>query len=167
MADVAGGAAEELLLLFRRVEGPARRARASRLLDDGMGGRPAWRLGTDVDLWELSDVDLWELSDVTGADDDEPAAAAATCPVGDGRRVRLLAVVVADAYRRRGVGRRMVEDVADALRRSGVLVVVAAVPAAHAPAMVVLQQAGFRPTHVERGSPEAGKHDVVWFDVAL
>ena len=157
MTDPAGGTAEDLLLLFRKVEEPDRRAMGWRLLDDGMGGRQ-WRLGSDLDLWELRDV--------TSADDEEPVAAAATCRLGDGRRVRVLAVAVAAAHRRHGIGRRMLEELVDALRARGVLAVVAAVPVDHAPAIGTVGRAGFRPSHVERANGTGGR-DLVWFDVEL
>ena len=155
MTDAAGATAE--LLLFRKVEEPDRRATASRLLDAGMNGA-RWRLDNDLDLWELRDV--------ASGDDEEPAAAAATCAVGDGRRVRLLALVVAGPQRGHGIGRRMIEDLTDALRARGVLVLVAAVPVDRAAAIVTVQRAGFRPSHVERANGADG-HDMVWFDVQL
>ncbi len=158
MTDAAGGTAEDLLLLFRKVEEPDRRAMAWRLLDDGMDGR-TWRLGSDLDVWELRDV--------ASGGDEEPVAVAATGALGDGRRARLLAVVVVDAHRGHGIGRRMIEELADALRARGVLVVVAAVPVDHAPAIITVQRAGFRPSHVERAGGAAGHHDLVWFDVEL
>lgn len=150
--------AGEDLLLFRAVEEPARRALAVRLLDDGMDGR-CWRLGGDADVWELHDATL--------GNDEEPVAVAATRSLGDGRRVALAAVAVAGGHRGRGIGQRMIEEVCDALRAKGAVVLVAAVPSTEGTAMVVVQRAGMRPTHVERSSPAANGHDVVWFDVAL
>ena len=158
MTDPARAGAEDLLLLFRRVEGPDRRSLARQLLDDGMGG-PAWRFGSDLDLWELRDL--------ASGDQEEPLAAAATCALGDGRRVRLLAVVVDAAHRGRGIGRRMIDEVVDALRARGVLVLVTAVPVDHARAIATVQAARFRPSHVERVEGTSGAHDLVWFDVQL
>ena len=158
MTDTVRGPADDGLLLFHKVEELDGRATGWRLLDDGMGG-PAWRLGRDVDRWELRDV--------AAGDDDEPVAAAATCQLGDGRRVRLLAVVVAGAHRGHGIGRRTIEELADALRARGVLVLVTSVPVDDARAMVTVRRAGFRPSHVERHDGGAAALDQVWFDVAL
>ena len=154
----AAGRAREDLLLFRALEDPGRRLAATRLLDDGMGAR-RWRPSGEDDLWELHDA--------TCRSGKDPVAAAATRPIGDGRRVRLVALVVAAAGRGRGIGRRMIEELTDALRRRGVLTIVAAVPSDDAAAIVVMQRAGLRPSHVERSSPEAGGHDLVWFDLEL
>lgn len=158
MTDPARTGTDDLLLLFRKVDEPHRRAVAWQLLDDGMGGW-TWRLGSDLDLWELRDVAC--------GDEEEPVAAAATCALGDGRRVRLLAVVVADARRGQGIGRRLIDDLVDALRARGVLVLVTAVPVDRGPAIATVQAAGFRPSHVERTEGTTGGHDLVWFDVQL
>ena len=158
MTDPAMAGTDDLLLLFRKVDEPYRQSRARQLLDDGMGG-PGWRLGSDVDLWELRDL--------ASGDDEEPLAAAATCALGDGRRVRLLAVAVDAGHRGRGIGRRMIDEVVDALRARGVLVLVTAVPVDHARAMATVQAARFRPSHVERLEGTNGAHDLVWFDVQL
>ena len=158
MKDTARPAADDLLLLFRKVDDPYGRARAWQLLDEGMGGR-AWRLGSDLDGWELRDV--------LSADDERPVAAAATCALGDGRRVRLLALVVAAAHRGRGIGRRTMDELVDALRALGVLVLVTAVPIDHMAGISLVQRVGFRPSHVERGNGVGGEHDLVWFDVEL
>ena len=158
MTDAAGGTAEDLLLLFRKVDEPVRRALGWQLLDAGMGDR-SWRLGSDLDLWELSDV--------AAGEEEEPVAVAATCSLGDGRRVRLLALVVDAGYRRRGIGRRMLEELVDALRSRGVLVLVAAVPVDLAPAILTIQRAGLRPSHVERAATTVGASDMVRFDVEL
>ena len=153
--DVSG---IEDLLLFRAVKDTARGTMAGDLLDEGMAGR-GWRCGGEVDLWELRDA--------AGASDEEPVAVAATHPLGDGRWVRLVAVVVAWSRRGQGIGRRMIEDLADALRAQGVCSLVAAVPSDQAGAMVVMQRAGLRPSHVERANAEADGRDVVWFDLEL
>jgi GNAT superfamily N-acetyltransferase len=151
------GAADDLLL-FRAVVEPARGAAASRMLDDATGGR-GWRCRGEADLWELHDA--------VSAPDEEPVAVAATCPSGDGRRVRLVGLVVAPSLRGRGLGRRLLEDLSDALRARGALAVVAAVPSDHATAIVVVQRAGFRASHVERASPGSDGRDLLWFDAEL
>lgn len=157
MKDTARPPADDLLL-FRKVEEPDRGGMAWQLLDEGMGGW-AWRLGRDLDGWELRDV--------LSGDDESPVAAAATCPLGDGRRVRLLALVVGAAHRGRGIGRRTMEELVDALRVLGVLVLVTAVPIDDMAAIATVQRVGFRPSFVERGNGVAGEHDLVWFDVEL
>lgn len=144
------------LLLFRAVR-EGRRVMATQLLTHGFAGRGRRRLGAE-DLWELYDATLG---------DDEPVAVAATEPLGDGRRVRLVAVVVAPSWRGRGNGRRIVEEVCTALRAQGVVALVAAVPVDHAPALVTLRRAGLRPSHVERAGRDGTEQDLVWFDVEL
>ena len=158
MTEPARTGTDDLLLLFRKVDDHHRRAMAYQLLEGGMGGG-TWRLGSDIDLWELRDV--------ASGDEEQPAAAAATCALGDGRRVRLLAVVVAAARRGQGIGRRLIDDLVDALRARGVLVLVTAVPVDRAPAIATVQAARFRPSHVERVEGTTGGHDLVWFDVQL
>ena len=148
----------EDLLLFRAVADPARRSMAARLLDEGIGAR-AWRCRGEADLWELSDA--------TCGPGEQPVAVAATCVVGDGRHVRLLGVLVDPALRGRGLGRRVIEQLADALRARGALALVAAVPSDHPAATAAVQRAGLRPSHVERASPESDGRDLVWFDVEL
>ena len=157
MTDPVRAGAEHPLLLFRKVDEPDRRARARQLLDAGMGGW-AWRLDSDLDLWELRDL---------ASGEEEPVAAAATCALGDGRRARLLAVVVDAASRGRGIGLLMIDEVVDALRTRGVLVLVTAVPVDQTRAMATVQGARFRPSHVERVDGTTGGHDLVWFDVQL
>ena len=156
----AGNAVSALedLLLFRAVEGRARSIVAADVLDRGMNA-PSWRRGGEADLWELYDA--------AGSRDDEPVAVTATRPLGDGGRVRLVAVAVAPSRRGEGLGQRIIEELADALRAKGVLALVAAVPSDEAAAMVVVQRAGLRPSHVERASGDNDGRDVVWFDLQL
>ena len=148
----------EDLLLFRSVSDPVRRTLDARLLDDSLGAE-RWRPGGEADLWELYEAAC--------GPDDGPVAAAATRPLGDGMRVMLVAAVVAPDKRGTGLGQRMLEELADSLRASGVLVLVTAVPSDAATAMVVVQRAGFRPSHVERGCPGSVAVDRVWFDLHL
>ena len=150
--------APEDLLLFRAVADPTRRALTAQWLDGAVPAhpRPNW-----------VDADLWELSDATCGPDEEPVAVAATFPLGDGRRVKLVAIAVAPAMRGRGLGQRAIEDLADALRARGVLALVTAVPSDQAAAIVVVQRAGLRPSHVERAGPDGDEPDLVWFDVGL
>jgi GNAT superfamily N-acetyltransferase len=150
--------APEDLLLFRAVVQPAHRAVAARSLDAAVGARSR-RCACEPDLWVLEDA--------ASGPGEEPVAVAATCPVGDGRRVRLDGFVVAPSLRRRGIGRRLLEDLADTMRARGVLTLVAAVPTDDAAAIMVVQRAGFRPSYVERASPDHNGRDVVWFDVEL
>lgn len=130
---------------------------ASRLLDDGVG--PGWRRGGDAALWELHDAGAGE--------DDEPVAVAATRVLSDGRRVRLAGLAVAPPHCDARIGQRMIEDLSDALRARGVLVMVAAVPCDEPAALDLVQRGGLRPSHVERASAECEGRDLVWFDVEL
>ena len=146
----------EALLLLRAVEAPERHALAGRLLDEGLGSRS----------WRNHGVDLWELYDPSDPTDGEPVALAAT-RVGGSGRATLVAVVVTAGLRGRGIGQRMIEELADALRTRGVLVLMAAVPDGDATATAVLQRTGFRPSPGPRRSPTTGQPRMVWFDLEL
>ena len=150
--------APEDLLLFRAVVEPARRAVAARTLDAAVGNRARSR---------ANEADLWALDDAASGPEEEPVAVAATWPVGDRRRVRIAGFVVAPSLRRRGIGRRLIEDLADTMRARGVLALVAAIPSDDVAAIAVVQRAGLRPSYVERASPEHQGRDVVWFHLEL
>src|SRR6187402_908764 len=105
------------LLLFRPVRDPTRSRKATRLLDHDM----AWRRSLPTTA-----VELWELYDPAGADN-EPVAVAGTSPVGDRSTVRLLGIAVTAPHRRDEVGKRMLDELADALRAAGTLGIVTAV----------------------------------------
>lgn len=145
------------LLLFKSVVAPQRRAVTALLLHDGLGG--GWA--------SHGDADLWELADATAAPEEQPVAVAATRALGDGRRVQLVGFVVSPGQRRRGIAQRLVEDLSGALRGRGVLTLATAVPSDHVTAMVVVQRAGLRPTHVQRASRDDVSGDLVWFDMEL
>lgn len=150
--------APEDLLLFRPVVQPARRAVAVRTLEDAIGS---------VSARCVCEPDLWALDDAASGPDEQPVAVAATCPIGDGRRVRLDGFVVEPSLRGRGIGRRLLEELADTMRARGVLALVAAVRSDDAAALVAVQRAGFRPSYVERASSDHDGRDVVWFDAEL
>lgn len=142
------------LLLLRAVEAPERRALAGRLLDEGLGSRS----------WRNHGVGVWELYDPSDPADGEPVALAVTRVGGAGRAI-LVAVVVAAALRGRGIGQRMVEELADALRTRGVLVLMAAAPDGDATATAALQRTGFRSSSWPHLTPSAGQPRMVWFDL--
>jgi GNAT superfamily N-acetyltransferase len=144
------------LLLLRAVDDPDRADVARRLLDE-RSGSPLWPA--------TGDADLWELYDPSDASDDEPVAVAATRASGSGR-VSLVAVVVASRLRGRGLGHRLVEELADALRARGALVLAAAVPGGPAATAAVLERAGFRPS-TTGGDAVTVHPDLVWFDLEL
>ena len=144
------------LLLLRAVDDPARAALAGRLLDEEPAS-PLWPAGAGVDLWELYDP--------SDASDDEPVAVAATSAASAGR-VALVAVAVATRLRGRGLGRRLVEELADALRARGALVLAAALPVGQAATAALLERAGFRRS-TGRGDGVTVQPDVVWFDLEL
>jgi ribosomal protein S18 acetylase RimI-like enzyme len=144
----------EGLLLFRSVEEGERRARAARLLAGVAGERHPW-----------GRVDLWELSEAAYTFETEPVAVAATSPGGS--HVTLLSFVVVPAWRGQGLGQRVVEDVADAIRARGALLLSAEVPAGNAAALAVLRRAGFRePAPAGISGPPTG-YSVVCLDLEL
>jgi ribosomal protein S18 acetylase RimI-like enzyme len=140
------------MLLLRVAERRARAEAAGRLF-----GRRS------DDLLERESSVLWELYDPT---DDEPVAAAVTSIVDDGRRANLVAFTVVPGSRGRGLGQRIVEEIADALRARGVMQIVAGVAVDDVRTINVLGRAGLRQSRVQPASSAAAR-DEVWFDLEL
>lgn len=98
-------------VVFRRLRSPSERAAADRLLAEGdASGSPVEGAGGDV---------LFGLWDLAGLDAEALLAAAATRPVDAGGSVELRGIVVRARLRRRRLGRRLLAEVADALRSEG------------------------------------------------
>ena len=144
------------LLLFRPVRDPARSLKATLILDHDMARRRS-RPATAVELWELYDP---------AAADNEPVAVAGTSPVGDGSTVRLLGIAVTARQRRDEVGKRMLDELADALRAAGTLGIVTAVSSDDRERIDDLYGAGFRSSHVGEGAG-ADTDDEVRFEKTL
>ncbi len=128
------------------------------------------RSATDPPDW-YQEGEVFTLADATSATTD-PVGVAHARAVGDGWVVELRALTVAPAHRGRGHSRRLLDEVADALRASGARYLTAAVPDDAIDRMELLRQAGFRDAMVERGATSrigdtdtAG--DLVWFEQEL
>lgn len=150
----------EDLLLFRAVAAGARRATALRLLHDR--GR-SYRFPLE------GEPDLWELHDATLGSEDEPVAVASTRPLGDGRRVRLVGLVLSVSEGFHTTAQRMIEELSDALRARGAQALVVGVPGDDVEVGAVLERSGLRRV---RGEPPGADGDgddahLVWFDVEL
>jgi GNAT superfamily N-acetyltransferase len=92
-------------IVFRRLDGAPERHRAARMLAGSGAG--------------LDDSCVWyALVDLTTAETRGLAGVAVVRPAGTAT-VRLCALAVAGAYRGRGLGRRLIGEVADRLRAAG------------------------------------------------
>ncbi|HEX8347441.1 MAG TPA: GNAT family N-acetyltransferase [Actinoplanes sp.] len=116
-------------IVFRRLDAADEQRRATSLLT-ACGSRA----DDPATVW-------YGLCDLTVAEVDGLAGVVTVCPIGP-RTVRLGALAVPVAYRGRGLGRRLLGEMADRLRASGVEQIVApAVSDRHLAA--VLDRAGF------------------------
>ena len=93
-------------LVFRRLRSPSEREAAGRLLADS-GVPPAI-------IRSSGDTVLYGLWDLTAPNGDGLVAVAATQPPDDAGSVELCAIAIRADLRRRGLGRRLVSEVADA-----------------------------------------------------
>ena len=90
---------------------------------------------------------------------------AATQPPDDAGSVELCGIAIRADLRRRGLGRRLVTEVADASRAQGGARLVARLKGDHRPAAALLTRAGFAAT-TDADGPSAGT-DVGWRYLAL
>ena len=105
---------------------------------------------------------LWDLATATG---EELVGVAATQPHDDTGTVELRGIAIRGGLRRRGLGRRLVSEVADAWRATGAARLVARLADDQRPAAALLARAGFAATTDADGQP-AGT-DVGWRYLAL
>jgi ribosomal protein S18 acetylase RimI-like enzyme len=105
---------------------------------------------------------LWDLAAPNG---ERLVAVAATQRLDDAGSVELCGIVVRADLRRRGLGRRLVTEVADALRAEGGARLVARLKGDHRPAAALLTRAGFAAT-TDADGQSAGT-DVGWRYLAL
>ncbi|MBD0324532.1 MAG: GNAT family N-acetyltransferase [Aldersonia sp.] len=136
------------LLLFRAVQEPQRRATVLQMLDASItSGAPH----------PDAQCDAWELYDATGGADEPPVAVATTRPLDDGRIIELTAIAVASSRRRQGIGRRLIDDLSDAHRARGAMLLITTTTADGMSAATVLQRWGFRqaPHHPPDDPPPA------------
>ncbi|CAN5623555.1 hypothetical protein BH20ACT2_BH20ACT2_15010 [soil metagenome] len=132
------------------------------------------------------DGEMFALADALADADAPPAGVAHALPVGSGRTVELRLFVVAPEHRGRGLGHRLLAELADHLRASGTRRLVAGLADSDPARMTLLTRVGFRFAHVERdaatiqrGAPvraatgqgfvEPGPRprDLIWFDLEL
>ena len=122
-------------IVFRSVWSPAERAAASRLLADS-GVPPAA-------VHSTGDTALYGLWDLTAPAGEGLVGVAATQPLAAAGSVQLCGIAVRADLRRRGLGRRLVTEVANVLRATGATSLAARLEADYGPAAAVLARAGF------------------------
>jgi GNAT superfamily N-acetyltransferase len=139
-------------IVFRRVRSASERETASGLLTDGGLPPPSVCMPGDIVLYGL-----WDLAAPTG---EGLVGVAATRPPDDAGSVELCGIAVRADLRRRGLGLRLVSEVADALRAEGAARLVAWLAGDHRPAAALLARAGFATT-ADADGQSAGT-DVGW-----
>jgi GNAT superfamily N-acetyltransferase len=122
-------------LVFRRLRSPSEREAAGRLLADSGVAPVAIRSAGETVLYGL-----WDLAAPNG---DGLVGVAATRPPDDAGSVELCAIAIRADLRRRGLGRRIVTEVADASRAEGAARLVARLEGGHGPVAALLAQTGF------------------------
>jgi ribosomal protein S18 acetylase RimI-like enzyme len=129
-------------MVFRSCRSPKERRAVGRLLAERsfpLANRDF--AGTD---------DLFGLWDLTAPAGQALAGGAATGPLGDGGEVQLRGIAVAAGEEHRGLGRRLVCEVADSLRARGAARLVARPAGGAGPAPGLLRSAGFVPVGAGR-----------------
>jgi ribosomal protein S18 acetylase RimI-like enzyme len=122
-------------IVFRRLRSPAEREAARRLLADGGAPPLTVRMPGETVLYGL-----WDLAAPNG---ERLVAVAATQRLDDAGSVEPCGIVVRADLRRRELGRRLVTEVADALRAQGAARLVVRLEGDHRPAAALLTGAGF------------------------
>ena len=144
-------------IVFRRLRSPAEREAARRLLADGDAPPLTVRMPGETVLFGL-----WDLAAPNG---ERLVAVAATQRLDDAGSVEPCGIVVRADLRRRGLGRRLVTEVADALRAQGAARLVVRLEGDHRPAAALLARAGFAAT-TDADGQSAGT-DVGWLYLEL
>jgi GNAT superfamily N-acetyltransferase len=121
-------------IVFRRLRSPSEHAAAGKLLADGGVALPARSLRGTV-LFGLEDLAVLNGEGLVGV--------AVTRPLDDAGSVELCAFTVRAGRRRQGLGRRLVTEVADALRVEGAACLAVRLERGHGPASALLARAGF------------------------
>jgi GNAT superfamily N-acetyltransferase len=122
-------------IVFRQLRAPTERKAARRLLADSGVPPAAVRDPGDAVLYGLWDLAAPHEAGLVGV--------AATLPPDEAGSVELCGFAIRAGVRRQGLGRRLVAEVADALRSEGAACLVARLEGDHEPAAVLLAQAGF------------------------
>jgi GNAT superfamily N-acetyltransferase len=143
-------------IVFRRLRSPSERDAAGGLLVDGGVPAAAVAAGGAVlfGLWDLAALDAEAL-----------VAAAATRALDDAGAVELCGLAIRADLRRRGLGRRLVAEVADALRSEGAERLIARVNKCQSPAAALLARVGFVATTTDGGEPAGA--EVGWLYLEL
>ena len=144
-------------LVFRRLRFPSERRAAGRLLADS-GAPPAA-------IHSSGDTVLYGLWDLAAPNGDGLVGVAATLPPDATGSVELCAIAIRAGLRRRGLGLRLVTEVADASRAEGAARLAARLKGDHRPAAALLARAGFAATSDADG--QSAGTDVGWRYVAL
>jgi GNAT superfamily N-acetyltransferase len=139
-------------IVFRSVRSPSEREAASRLLAEG-GVPPSAVRGSGESVL----FGLWDLAPQTG---EGLVGVAATRPLDDAGSVELCGIAIRAGLRRRGLGRRLVTEVADALRTEGAARLAARLEGDHGPAAALLARAGFAATTDADG--QSARTDLGW-----
>jgi ribosomal protein S18 acetylase RimI-like enzyme len=137
-------------IVFRSIRSPSEREAAARLLADSNVPPAAVRMAGDTVLFGL-----WDLA---APDGEGLIGVAATQPLDDGS-VELCGIAIRAGLRRRGLGRRLVAEVADASRAEGAACLTARLEGDHGPAAALLAQAGFAAT---LGGGQSAGTEVGW-----
>lgn len=144
-------------IVFRSVRSPSEHAAASRLLADS-GTPPAAAHGA-------GDTALYGLWDLTAPAGEGLVGVAATQPLDAAGSVQLCGIAIRADLRRRGLGRRLVAEVANVLRAEGAARLVARLEGGRGPAAALLARTGFAaPTGADG---QAAGTDVGWRYLAL
>lgn len=146
-------------IVFRRLWSPSEREAAGRLLADSGIPATAVRGRGDTVLYGL-----WDLAAKTG---EELVGAAATRPLDDSGAgsVELCGIAIRADLRRRGLGLRLVTEVADALRAEGAARLVTRLDGDPRPAAALLTRAGF--LDMTNGDGRSARTAVGWRYLAL
>jgi ribosomal protein S18 acetylase RimI-like enzyme len=144
-------------IVFRRLRSPSEREAASRLLTDSGVPPAAAHSAGDRALYGL-----WDLAAQPG---EGLVGVAATQSLDAAGSVELCGIAIRAGLRRRRLGRRLVTEVADALRAEGAARLAARLHSEHMPAAALLAGAGFAAT-TDADGQSAGT-DVGWRYLAL
>ena len=122
-------------IVFRRLRSPSEHAAAGELLADGGVALLPAPPPRGIVLFGLEDLAVLNGEGLVGV--------AVTRPLDEAGSVELCGVAVRTGRRRQGLGRRLVAEVADALRAEGAACLAARLERGHGPA-ALLARAGFR-----------------------
>lgn len=123
-------------IVFRRLRSPSEHAAAGELLADGGVALPPAPPPRGIVLFGLEDLAVLNGEGLVGV--------AVTRPLDEAGSVELCGVAVRTGRRRQGLGRRLVAEVADALRVEGAACLAARLERGRGPAAALLARAGFR-----------------------